>query len=134
MLLPQGAAVAVVDGEKFTMFRNTGHAGEVKLTAVPDAEIDGAHWGADTGHSSSAANPDESQDEEDGFAKGVADHLNKQALAGKLTGIVIIAAPRTLGGLRKHYHKSLESIVLKEISKDLTGQTAQEIEKALAAA
>lgn len=134
MQLPQGASVAVVDGEKFAMFRNTGTVAEPKLTAVPDAEINDAQWGADTGHSSSAANPDESQDEEDGFAKGVADHLNKLAIADKLSDLVVIAAPRTLGSLRKHYHVKLEQAVLKELSKDLTGHTTADIEKAIAAA
>jgi protein required for attachment to host cells len=39
-------------------------------------------------------------------AAGVADFLNKQVLSGKIDDIVIIAAPKTLGELRKHYHKN----------------------------
>ncbi|WP_242154832.1 host attachment protein [Sphingomonas sp. BAUL-RG-20F-R05-02] len=46
----------------------------------------------------------------------------------------MIAAPRTLGELRKHYHKTLEAKLVGEVSKDLTGHTTADIEKAIASA
>jgi protein required for attachment to host cells len=46
----------------------------------------------------------------------------------------VIAAPRTLGELRKHYHKTLEAKMVGEISKDLTGHAMADIEKVIAAA
>ncbi|MET0347426.1 MAG: host attachment protein, partial [Methyloceanibacter sp.] len=42
--------------------------------------------------------------------------------------------PRALGEMRKHYHAKLKDALVGEISKDLTGQTSADIEKALAAA
>jgi protein required for attachment to host cells len=134
MLLPQGATVAVADGEKLILFRNTGHEGEPKLTALPKADIDSDHRGAATGHRSSSANPDNNQVEEDGFTAGVAEKLNKSVLAGNISKLVVIAAPRTLGELRKHYHQKLSAVLVGEIPKDLTGHSADEIEKAIAAA
>ena len=40
MILPQGAVVAVVDGEKLVMFHNTGHATEVELKAMDAPEVE----------------------------------------------------------------------------------------------
>ena len=134
MLLPNGATVAVADGEKFNLFRNVGDESNPELTAVDAGEVDGDHKGAGVGHHSSSANPDASQDREDGFSVGVADLLNRQVLTGKISGLVVIAAPRTLGELRKHYHQKLADLLLCEIPKDLTGHQVNDIERAIAAA
>ncbi|WP_256215449.1 baeRF12 domain-containing protein [Sphingobium sp. AP50] len=48
--------------------------------------------------------------------------------------LVIVAAPRTLGELLKHYHKSLSAVPVGEISKELTAQAMSDIEKTVAAA
>ena len=85
-------------------------------------------------HQSSSANPDDSQVEEDSFAAGIADLLNRRVLDGKIANLIVIAAPRTLGELRKHYHKELSAKLVGEIAKDLTGQSVQDIEKSIAAA
>ena len=42
--------------------------------------------------------------------------------------------PRTLGELRKSYHKKLSEVLRGEISKDLTGHAVHDIEKTIAAA
>jgi protein required for attachment to host cells len=55
-------------------------------------------------------------------------------LDGKISDLVVIAAPRTLGELRKHYHKTLETKLLGEVPKDLTGHGIEDIEKTLASA
>lgn len=134
MLLPTGTMVAVADGEKLALFRNTGDEAHPKLTAVPHADVDGSNKGSGGRHHSSAANPDDSQSEEDGFAAGTAALLNRQVLDGKIKELVVIAAPRSLGELRKHYHKKLLTVLLCEIAKDLTGHAVADIEKTLAAA
>lgn len=102
--------------------------------ALPEPEVDSSKISPGGHHSSTAANPDDSQQEEDGFGKGVAEMLNKQVLDGEIKNLVIVAAPRTLGGLRNGYHKSLSEVLLGEIDKDLAGHLIQDIEKALAAA
>jgi protein required for attachment to host cells len=133
MLLPKGTTVAVADGEKFILFRNTGDEANPALTAMPEANIDSVK-GADASHQSSSGNPDASQAAEDGFAGGIASLLNKRVLDGEISDLVIIAAPRTLGELRKSYHKKLSEVLRGEISKDLTGHPLHDIEKAIAAA
>lgn len=72
--------------------------------------------------------------EEDRFAADAAELLKKRALAHEYDHLVVVAPPRTLGELRKHYHKEVSSRLLGEIDKDLTGHPIPEIEKALAAA
>lgn len=134
MQLPKGATVAVADGEKLNLFRNNGDEANPKLTALPQADVESDNKGSGARHQSSSANPDDSQVEEDGFAAGVVDFLNRQVLDGKIDDLVIIAAPRTLGELRKHYHKKLSATLIGEIAKDLTGHPVQDIEKTIAAA
>ena len=132
MLYPQGTTVAVADGSKLSLFRNTASQGAVSLTAVPHATPDQEHnSGAGARHQDSAANPDHGQWQEDNFAAGVATLLNDQVTAGTIEKLVVIAAPKTLGELRKHYSKQLEATLLCEIPKDLTGHTTQQIEQAL---
>ncbi|CVI24249.1 host cell attachment protein [Rhizobium rhizogenes] len=131
MNLPQNTVVAVADGEKLSLFRNDGDAATVNLTALPDPAIDSSKISSGARHSSSSANPDDSQQDEDGFGAGVTDMLNKQVLEGKIKSLVIIAAPRTLGEMRKGYHKSLSDVLIGELDKDLTGHSVQDIEKAL---
>lgn len=134
MMLPHATVVAVVDGEKLVMFSNDGNEQEVKLRLLPSPHVDSGSTSSGAGHHSSAANPNESQAAEDGFASGTANLLNKQVLDGAISNLVVIAAPRTLGELRKHYHKSLNAVLLHEIAKDLTGHPPRDIEKALTAA
>jgi protein required for attachment to host cells len=133
MQLPTGATVAVADGERLLLFRNTGHDNQMKLTVFTGDVVDGNHPGADAGHHSSAANPDQSQVDEDGFAVGVANLLNRRVLAGDIDRLVIIAPPRTLGELRKHYHPKLSEALISEIGKELTGHSVHDIEKAISA-
>jgi protein required for attachment to host cells len=134
MQIPQGATIAVADGEKLNLFRNTGHEGHPKLTALDTVGVKNAELGSDAGHQSSSGNHDEGQGEEDAFAAGLTAFLNKGVLEGRIDNLVIIAAPRTLGSMRKHYHKQLSSVLLGEIAKDLTGHAVQDVEKAIAVA
>lgn len=134
MLVPNGTIVAVADGEKLNLYRNAGDERDLRLADLPVGEIETRNKSAGVRHISSAANPDESRIEEDSFAAGVASLLNEKVLSNTTDKVVIVAAPRTLGELRKHYHKELEAALLVEISKDLTGHSVPEIEKALLAA
>lgn len=132
MMLPKGTVVAFADGEKLNLFRNAGDEARLQLVAVPHDAID-SDPGVSTGHQSSAANPDHGQSGEDRFSAGIVQHLNQQALGGKIENLVIVAAPRALGEMRKHYHKALSAVLLSEIAKDLTGHPLADIEKAVAA-
>lgn len=134
MHLPGGATVAVVDGEVLHLYRNGGSEGDIRLMALPRAKVDSDHRGSDPGHQASAANPDSRQAQEDGYAIGVVDILNREVLDHRIRELLVIAAPQTLGVLRKHYHKALSAVLLGELHKDLTNSSIKDIEKAIASA
>jgi protein required for attachment to host cells len=134
MKIPANALIAVADGAILKLFRNSGDEGAPKLTALPDANVDGDNKGSGGRHQSSSANPDDRQQDEDGFAAGIAAILNARTLAGKVDALIVVAAPKTLGELRKHYHKTVSAALAGELAKDLTGHSVADIEKAIAAA
>ena len=133
-MLQNGTTVVVADGEKFNMFLNKGDGTTLKLIALPAQAVDADGKGSSNGHESSSGNPDASQASEDGFSAGIVEYLNQQVLGGHVEGLVVVAAPRALGEMRKHYHKALFAKLQGEISKDLTGHSLSEVEKAIAAA
>ena len=132
MNLPKGALVAVVDGEKLALFENTGQQ-EVQLKARPTPAIEDRASGA-AGRISNDSNPDNDTQAEDGFAMGVADVLNKWVLTNKVEHLLVIAAPKTMGQLRKGWHKETTARLVGEISKDLTGHSTEDIAAAIAKA
>lgn len=71
--------------------------------------------------------------EEDRFAAEVAQILAAKALSNSFETLIVTAPSRTLGELRKHYHKEVEGRLVKEVAKDLTNHPVPEIEKVLLA-
>ena len=69
--------------------------------------------------------------EEDRFAADAAELLKKRALSQDYESLIVIAPPKTLGELRKHYHKEVTDRLTGELSKDLTGHSLPDIEQAL---
>lgn len=145
MQVPNGGVVMVADGAKMLFFRNQGDAEFLKLEVerkreqenLSDRELmtDGhgaAPGGAGPG-GSTYERPDHHQIEEDRFAAEAADMLNRRALQGEFESLIIVAPPKSLGELRKHYHKEVEKRLAGEIAKDLTGHPVEEIEKILIA-
>jgi len=134
MLIPHAAVIAVADGEKLRLFRNAGTDAAPKLEPMPEVSPSGDNKGAGVRHSTSAANPNDSQLEEDSFAAATAAWLNHEAQAGRIKDLVVVAAPRTLGELRKHYHKTVSEALRHELAKDLTGHSTTDIQAALVSA
>lgn len=92
MKLSNGALVAVVDGEKLALFKNT-NASDIKLTPLETPAIADRVSGS-AGRRSNEANPDNDTQAEDGFAMGVAEVLNKWSVTNKIDELLVIAAPR----------------------------------------
>ena len=133
MMLSKGTTVAVADGAKLNLFRNAGDEAAMKLTALPHHAVESG-TGTGLGHQSSSGNPDRAQAAEDGFSAGIVQYLNQQVLSGAIGQMVIVAAPRALGEMRKHYHKALVAQLQGEVTKDLTGHSMDDVETAVAAA
>ncbi|WP_425229759.1 host attachment family protein [Sphingomonas sp.] len=151
MQVPHNARVLVADGRKLLFLRNEGDAQAINLQvdaaeehanpATRDQATDAAGRASNTspggrnGQSGSSVGPtDFHQLEEDRFAAEAAEMLRKRALANDFEQLIIVAPPKTLGELRKHYHKEVEQRLAGELAKDLTGHPIPEIEKALLAA
>ena len=133
MLIPHNAVIALIDGNAFELFRNSGRVDHPELVAMPVPKLDEHNKGAGAHHYSSSGNPTGHLLEEDAHAAAVATWLNGEVLAHRIEQLVIIAAPRTLGELRRHYHKQLEAALLGEYPKDLVGRKGTEVIAALRA-
>ncbi len=133
MILPNDATVAVVDGEKLRLFRNKGMEPAIRLEAE-EASVQPANQGSGGRHRSTSANPDESRLEEDNFAAAAAACLNRQALDGGVSSLFVIADPRTLGEMRRHFHDAVKTRLIGDLAKDLTGSSVEVIEAAIAKA
>ncbi|WP_255602236.1 host attachment family protein [Glacieibacterium megasporae] len=127
MLLAHGTIVAVADGEKLTLFRNGGSDSAPKLTAIGTPGVGEDNIASGGRHHSSSANPDDAQLVEDGHAGAVASLLNKMALEGEIDALVVVAPPKTLGELRKHWHKVTEGKIAGEVAKEMTGASITDI-------
>jgi protein required for attachment to host cells len=146
MQVPHNTFVVVADGKKMLFFRNEGDSEFPKLsverkretTDAPDrdqkTDAPGRAVNASGGPGRSAFEEvDFHQLEEDRFAADTAQLLKERALRNDYESLIIVAPPRTLGELRKHYHKEVEKRLAGEVAKDLTGHPVSEIEKILQA-
>ena len=150
MRVPNNAMVLVADGRKMLFLRNSGdalapnltveHAAEQDNPADRDQKTDQAgraasnRGGAFASGGGTMTETDFHQQAEDRFAADAAEILKKRALANDFESLIIIAPPKTLGELRKHYHKEVSDRLTGELAKDLTGHPIPDIEKALIAA
>jgi len=140
MRIPHDSYVLVADGAKMLFFRNEGDADNLNLTVLAaqqqadlyDREIKTDFAGqkpAGMGAGgSTAGEADFHKQAEDRFAAEAAQRINRAALANEFERLIIVAPPKTLGELRKHYHKQVEGRIAAEIPKDLTGHPVDKIE------
>lgn len=138
------ALVLVGDGEKALFFRNKGDAAHVNLVVERVLEQNNPatrEQGVDQpGRSVAAGSPrsaveqtDWHQLAEDRFAKDIAEALYRRAHANQFDKLIVVAPPRTLGELRKAFHKEVSDRITGEVPKELTSHPVHEIEKVLAA-
>jgi protein required for attachment to host cells len=134
MLIPHGTIIAIADGARLDLFRNEGRETTLSLAPLPTPELDVHSKDAGKRHREAAANPDERTVEEGAFAAAVVAWLNHQAVTDQFSDVIIIAAPRTLGEMRRTYHVKLKEKLLGELAKEFTGQPIPVIEQELKAA
>lgn len=157
MEIAQNTCVLVADGRKLLFLRNEGDHNSPKLEVESKREEDnpatrdqgsdqpgravvgGGRAGSEGGqsganHRSAYAETDFHQLQEEHFAADAADMLKQKALRNEYQQLIVVAPPKTLGELRKHYHKEVEQRLAGEVAKDLTNMPLEEIEKILQAA
>lgn len=157
MRIPKGSVVLVADGRKSLFFRNEGGAfapslvveekevqdnppdrdqasdrpGRVFTAAGSPNNRSAVSMGA---NNRSAYEQTDFQDlEEDRFAAETSETLRMRALENDFDTLIVVAPPRTLGALRKRYHKEVEARLHAEIAKDLVNVPIPEIERILKA-
>jgi protein required for attachment to host cells len=142
--IPHGSLVFVVDGEKLLLFRNEGDERYAVLetlrreervaTATHEQGSDepGQSFSSFGSRRSAYANTDWHRQDEERFAIHAAKVL--EVAAEEIdTGIVVLAAPRTLGVLRKHLGWHSQIRLLAEIDKDFAHRSTDDVIAAIAA-
>lgn len=135
MKLPHNAYVAIVDGENFILMQNTGQPFEPSLENITKPDLAPTNFSAGVRHQDDGGQRTGNTDlDELAHGAAAAAWLNDKAVAGEFTHIAIIADPKTLGEMRRHYHPELKSRLVGEIDKTLSGEPIDRIEKAISAA
>ncbi len=145
MSVPNNALVLVADGRKMLFLRNHGDDARIDLrTEAHDERQDRKDSDIKTDLAGQSPAPggtglgggtmgetDYHQQEEDRFAADAAGELKARALRNDFDALVVIAPPKTLGELRKHYHKEVERRIVREINKEMTDRPLPDIEALL---
>lgn len=144
MSIPNQALILVADGRKTLFLRNQGDAARLDLRTEShderadakdsDMKIDAPGVGSQSfGFGRPAMDEtDYHQQAEDRWAKDTADILNRRALANDYDTLVVVAPPKTLGELRKHFHKETEKRIVATFNKEMTDRPLADIEDLLA--
>lgn len=137
MNLRHDAIVLVADGQKYLLLRNQGDFRAPQLAHVASSARDGAPsrtLGSDApgrafsragGTPSAVAETDLHSEAEARFAEEAAAALASHA--GASGDIVVVAPPRTLAVLRRHYDRNVRTRIVAEVDKDLTKHPVEEI-------
>ena len=135
MKLPHKAHVAIVDGENFTVMQNNGQPLDPKLGNAQKPNLSATNFSAGVKHQDDMGQRTGATDlNELAHGAAAAEWLNAKAISGELGDVMIIADPKTLGEMRRHYHSELEKRIVGEIDKTMTGEPTARIEQAIAAA
>jgi protein required for attachment to host cells len=133
MKCPHNAHVAVVDGERFLLLRNEGQIFEPKLKVVAEPDLEATNYSAGVKHQDEGGQRHGRTDlEELAHAAAASEWLNARAIEGEIGDLLVIADPKSLGEMRRHYHKELQARLVGELDKALAGEPLPMLEKAIA--
>lgn len=145
MNLPHNGLVLVADGRKALFLRNEGNARRIELRTASHREREDRKNSdiktAPSGQSpapggtglagGTMGEPDFHQQEEDRFARELAEEINGMALAGQFEALAVVAPARTMGELRPLWHQEVADRIVGEHVKEMTRRPLQDIEKLL---
>jgi protein required for attachment to host cells len=143
MALPHRALVLVADGTKVLFLRNHGDQNQIDLRTESheyredrkDREIKTDAPGTmkqSMGYGRPAyEETDFQQQEQDRWVKDAAEELKKRALRNDFDALAIIAPPRSLGVMRKEFHKEVERRIVLTVNKEMTDRPIPDIEELL---
>ncbi|HET7717215.1 MAG TPA: host attachment family protein [Bauldia sp.] len=141
--LRQGTWVIVCDGRKSIVLENIGDEVYPDLRtrqalvaeAAPTSELGTdrpgrVHQSVGTARSAVEQTDWHDRDEEE-FLRALIGRLDKAIQAKEVSHVVIVAPPRALGMLRKHYTQHVRDALVAEVDKDLASHPVTDIEKHL---
>lgn len=143
MLVRKDSKIITVDGSRMAIFQNIGEAFAPVLELIEqhkNPSLRTSELGTDKpGRSFQSKSPrrgaheltDLQQQEEDRFAIEVAQRIEK-IVAEKKASVVLVAAPRALGVIRKHLNTETSAQLLAEIPKAFGPDDAKPLAKMLA--
>ena len=131
MLLPHNSVVVVADGEHLKLYRNAGLEGQLQLEPADAPDLHPHGHSSGDHHRSSTANPDRRQQGEDTFAAAVVSWMQSEVLAGRISSVFVIASPKSLGEMRRHYTPALREVLAGEAAKELVSHAVGDIEAAV---
>ncbi|MEH6702409.1 host attachment protein [Parasphingorhabdus sp.] len=143
MLVRKDSKVIAVDGSRMAMFKNVGEAFDPVLELIEEHKnpsLRTSELGTDKpGRSFQSKSPsrgayeptDLQQQEEDRFVTEVAQRI-EQIVGDKDARVILVAAPRALGVIRKHLKPDTSARLLAEIAKDFGPDAAEPLAKMLA--
>ena len=134
MKIPHNALVALANGEKFVVMRNTGQPFEPRLERVAELDLELTNFSAGVRNQDPVQRGGSTEIDELAHGAAIAHWLNRKTLNGDGRPLVIAADPKTLGQIRQHCHKELQNRIVGEVAKDLINQPVESIERALAMA
>lgn len=143
MLVRNGSKVIAVDGSRMALFRNKGEAFSPVLELVEEhknpsqrtselgTDKPGRTFQSKTPRRGTHELTDLQQLEEDRFVAGMAGRIDKIVPDTK-AGVVLVAAPRALGVLRKNLAARTSAQLLAEIPKAFGSDAAEALARMLA--
>ena len=143
MRISHDTLVLVADGRKSLFFRNEGDEDFPNLVVEDQrahSDLKDREWTRDAGGQrpsgatpgqDSTAETDFHQLEEDRFAAETAELLARCVQQNGVGDLIIVAPPRTLGELRRHYDKAVQAKIVAEVDKDLVNHPVDKIEGVL---
>lgn len=145
MTLPHDTLILVADGRKALFLRNQGDEQQIDLRTIShreredrkDSDIKTDAAGQSPAPAGSGLpggtmdEPDFHQQEEDRFARDLAEKINAMALAGKFDALVVVAPASTMGALRPLWHKETAERIVGEYVKEMTDRPVPDIEALL---
>jgi protein required for attachment to host cells len=133
--------VLVADGEKALFLRNDGGAMSPDLSVQRVEQQDnprqadqvsdrpGRRADPGIGQRSAMEEADWHQLAKDRFAAELSDILARMVQKGRITRLVLVAPPKTLGELRQQLHDTVLKTVIAELPKTLTGHSLPDIRR-----
>jgi len=133
--------VLVADGEKALFLRNDSGAAAPVLSVVRVEQQDnpkqsdqvsdrpGRRADNSMGQRSAMEEADWHQLAKDRFAADLSEILTRMVARGKISRLVLVAPPRSLGELREKMDSAVAKTVVAEIPKTLTGHKLQDLQK-----